>query len=61
MANLSFISKLTANAAIQRLPEHYTSNDVLVKYQSAYKQFHSCKTALAKLTNNILWTIWKMK
>ena len=57
VANLSFISKLVENAAINRLTDHCVKNDITVNYQSAYKQFHSCETALIKFIDEILWNM----
>ena len=54
VSNLSFLSKILEKVVASRLNSHihssYTSND----YQSAYRKFHSTKTALLKIHNDIL-------
>ena len=32
-------------------------NDLMPSYQSAYREHHSCKTALVRLTNDLLWSM----
>ena len=39
---------------LQQLLDHAESNNLILEYQSAYGPFHSCKTSLLKLVNDIL-------
>ena len=39
---------------LQQLLDHAESNNLIPDYQSAYTPFHSCKTSLLKLVNDIL-------
>ena len=41
-------------AALYRLNQHVQANDLLPTNQSAYRQFHSCESALLRLVNDIL-------
>jgi hypothetical protein len=54
VSNLSFLSKLIEKAALHRLNKHVNGNDLLPTNQSAYRQFHSCESALLRLVNDIL-------
>ena len=48
------MSKLLERIVAKQLLEHITENDLDVKYQSAYKAFHSTETALLRVQNDIL-------
>ena len=37
--------------------EYSNLNGTTAKHQSAYKEGHSCETALIKLTNDVLWAM----
>ena len=54
VSNLSFLSKVIEKAALFRLNIHVNENNLLPKNQSAYRQFHSCESALLRLVNDIL-------
>ncbi|VDI82656.1 Hypothetical predicted protein [Mytilus galloprovincialis] len=54
VSNLSFLSKLIEKCALYRLNEHVKDHDLLPTNQSAYRQFHSCESALLRLVNDIL-------
>ncbi|CAG2233232.1 unnamed protein product [Mytilus edulis] len=54
VSNLSFLSKLIEKCALYRLNEHVKDHDLLPINQSAYRQFHSCESALLRLVNDIL-------
>jgi hypothetical protein len=54
VSNLKFISKMTEKVVSLRLLHYLRSNGLEELYQSAYKQFHSCETALIRVQNDIL-------
>ena len=54
ISNLKFISKMTEKVVALRLLYYLRSNGLEELYQSAYKQFHSCETALVRVQNDIL-------
>ena len=56
-SNLTFLSKLLEKCALIRFNNHCKENDLMPSYQSAYREHHSCKTALVRLTNNLLWSM----
>ena len=54
VSNLCFFSKLLEKCVSKQLINHLERNDLLCNFQSAYRQFHSCETAMAKISNDIL-------
>ena len=54
ISNLKFISKMIERVIAIRLLDYFRCNGLEELYQSAYKQFHSCKTALIRVQNDIL-------
>ena len=54
ISNLSFFSKLIEKCVLKQLLNHLNIHDMLGGCQSAYRQFHSCETALTKVSNDIL-------
>ena len=54
MSNLPFLSKLIEKAALHILNIHVNDHDLLPKHQSAYRQYHSCESALLRLTHDLL-------
>ena len=54
VSNLSFLSKLIEKAALLRFNAHVKEYELLPKNQSAYRQFHSCESALLRLVNDLL-------
>ena len=42
---------------LKQFNRHTEQNQLMPSYQSAYGQYHSCKTSLVKLTNDILWSM----
>ena len=54
VSNLCFLSKVVEKCVLKQLVQHLEENDMFCKFQSAYRQFHSCETAIAKISNDIL-------
>ena len=54
VSNLTFISKLLGRLVAQRLLIHSELNQLLPRYQSAYRPHHSMETALTRVTKDIL-------
>ena len=52
--HLSFLSKLVERIIANNLLAHLYSHDLLAKFQSTYRQFHSSETALLYVQNDIL-------
>jgi hypothetical protein len=59
VSNLPFISKILEKVVASRLKNHLKQNDLLEKYQSAYRERHSTETALLRVQNDILCSIDK--
>ena len=57
VSNLTFVSKLIEKAVAVQLIAHLEKNDLLEKFQSAYKPLHSTETALLRVSNDILQAI----
>ena len=54
ISNLMFMSKLIEKVVVSQLINHISSNVLDEILQSAYKQFHSTKTALVKVFHDIV-------
>ena len=50
--NLSFLSKLTELIIADHLLFHLSSHNLMSNFQSAYRKFHSCETALLHVQND---------
>ena len=59
VSNLQFISKIVEKVTLDQFTQHCNRNSLLLNYQSAYRQHHSCETSLVKLVNDILWAMEK--
>ena len=54
VSNISFLSKVLENCILLQITKHLDENNLWSKYQSAYRKFHSCETAIAKIMDDIL-------
>lgn len=54
VSNLTFLSKIIEKIVAIRLKSHMDINELHELLQSAYKEFHSCETALIKVQDDIL-------
>ena len=54
ITNIAFLSKTIERAAAAQTLNYLTKNNLLAKFQSAYRQFHSTETALLRVCNDIL-------
>ena len=52
--NLPFLSKVREKCALTQLEDHCQKNTPILDYQSAYREYYTCETALAKLVNDLL-------
>ncbi len=57
VSNLTFVSKLIEKVVAGQFVSHLKENNLLEKFQSAYKQFHSTESALLRVSNDILRAI----
>ena len=54
VSNTAFLSKLIEKAALSCVSEHIDSNNLIQKFQSAYRSGHSTETALLRVKNDIV-------
>ena len=57
VSNLSFVSKLIERIVCSQFIDHLKENGLHEIFQSAYKQFHSCETALTRVQSDILTAV----
>ena len=57
LSNLSFLSKALERCVQNQLLNYLNSNNMFNDFQSAYRKFHSCETAITKITNDLLLSI----
>ena len=61
VSNLSFLLKVMENCVQEQFNEHSVVVMKKSEYQSAYKEGHSCKTALIKILIDLLWAMEDQK
>ena len=54
ISNLAFLSKILEKCVFNQLSCYLQSNNLLSKFQSGYRKFHSCETATLRIHNDIL-------
>ena len=59
ISDLKVISKIIEKVVAVRLQKYLEANQLIEPLQSAFKPFHSCKTALVRVHNDILVAIDK--
>ena len=59
VSNLKFLSKLVEKAVFVQLDEYLVNNELHEVIQSACKSFHSTKTSLVRVQNDILQSLDK--
>ena len=57
ISNLKMVSKIIEEVVAVRLNCYLEENNLIKPLQSAYKQYHSCETALVHVQNDILLSI----
>ena len=57
VSNLPFLHKLLEKCAMDHVNEHCKLQKLVPDYQSAYQNGYSCKTAIIRLLNDILWAM----
>jgi len=54
VSNLSFISKVVERVVTSQLHQYLAENDLLPRFQSAYRKYHSTETAMQRVWSDIL-------
>ena len=57
VSNLPFLSKVVETCMLVHFNSHCEKNHLLPEYQSAHRKHYSCKTALVKMMDDILWAM----
>ena len=52
--DVSIVSKTIEKSALLQLDNHLEENNLVMQEQSAYKKYHSCETAIAKIYDDVL-------
>jgi len=56
VSNLTFMSKVVERAVTKQLNEYQIANDLLPRYQSAFRKQHSMETAMLRVLSDALTT-----
>jgi len=54
VSNTPFLGKLIEKVVLQQFTTHLDSNGLFAKYQSGYRKFHSCESAMLRIMNDIM-------
>ena len=57
VSNLPFLAKALEKCVLVQLDDHCRVNAPFPDYQSPYREHYCCETALAKLVNDLLWSM----
>ena len=57
ITNTAFVSKLLERVAFTQFMSYVTEHELIAKFQSAYRRFHSTETSMVRVLNDILLTI----
>ena len=57
ITNLCFLSKVIEKCVLKQLLVHLEDNELFCNVQSAYRRFHSCETAIAKVSIDIFMNL----
>ena len=57
ISNLPYLSKILERACYQQLIKYLENHEFICQYQSAYRIFHSCETALLKIKDDIVFVV----
>ena len=57
VSNLPFLSKVIERCMLLQLSHHCNEYQLQPDYQSAYRENHSCETAILGISNDILWAM----
>lgn len=57
VSNLPFLSKVLEKLVLVQLHQHASVHDTLPSHHSAYRKGYSCETVLAKILDDILWSM----
>lgn len=57
VTNIPYVSKILERVVASQLMSYLLGNDLLAKFQSAYRNFYSTETCLVRVTNDILRAI----
>ena len=61
VSNCSFLEKFLEKAAFIQLNAYFAGNDLYGKYQSVYREGHSCETALLRVHNDVMLALDKQR
>ena len=61
VSNLNMISKVLEKCAIRQILDYVELNQLIPKYQSSYRRFHSTETSLIRYVNDLLLNMENQK